>query len=95
MSSKEKIIDIIYKCARELNRQLPEEGKLPLKECTAILGENSPLDSLGLVMLLVSIEEQITRLGIVCNILDVTTESDQPPFETIGDMVIWLTDQLE
>ena len=64
MRSKEKVTDIIYKCAEELNKQLPEEGKLILDESAAIVGKNSPLDSLGLVMLMVSIEENITPLGI-------------------------------
>jgi len=93
MRSKEEITDIIYKCAEELNRQLPEEGKIILEESAAIVGENSPLDSLGLVMLLISIEEHIASLGISINILDIFTKSDEPPFVTIGDMSLWLVDQ--
>ena len=95
MRSKEKVTDIIYKCAEELNKQLPEEGKLILDESAAIVGKNSPLDSLGLVMLMVSIEENITPLGISCNILDILTKSDDPPFVTIGDMSLWLVNQSE
>ena len=87
------MIDIIYKCAEELNRQLPEEGKLILEESTAIIGVNSPLDSLGLVIFILSIEENVTSLGINCNILDVLTQSDDPPFVTIEDMSLWLIDQ--
>ena len=92
MPSKEELIDTIYECAEELNRQLPEEGKIILEESTAIVGENSPLDSLGLVMLVVSIEEHITSLGISSNILDILAKSDEPPFVTIGDMSLWLVD---
>ena len=93
MHNKAEMIDIIYKCAEELNRQLPEEGKLILEESTAIIGVNSPLDSLGLVIFILSIEENITSLGINCNILDVLTQSDDPPFVTIEDMSLWLIDQ--
>ena len=93
MHNKAEMIDIIYKCAKELNRQLPEEGKLILEESTAIIGVNSPLDSLGLVIFILSIEENITSLGINCNILDVLTQSDDPPFVTIEDMSLWLIDQ--
>lgn len=93
MRSKEEMTSIIYKCAKELNRQLSEDGKLILEETTAIVGEDSPLDSLGLVMLMVSIEEHITSLGINCNILDILTKSDEPPFVTIGDMSLWLIEQ--
>ena len=93
MTSKEEITDIIYKCAEELNRQLPEEGKIILEESAAIVGENSPLDSLGLVMLMVSIEEHITHLGVSISILEMFTASDKPPFLTLGEMSEWLVDQ--
>lgn len=93
MTSKEEITDIIYRCAEELNRQLPNEGKLILEESSAVVGENSPLDSLGLVMLMVSIEEHITRLGVSISILDIFTGSDKPPFLTLGEMSEWLVDQ--
>ena len=49
------MIDIIYKCAEELNKQLPEEGKLILDETTAIVGKNSTLDSLGLIMFILNL----------------------------------------
>lgn len=93
MRNKEEMTSIIYKCAKELNRQLSEDSKLILEETTAIVGEDSPLDSLGLVMLMVSIEEHITSLGMNCNILDILTKSDEPPFLTIGDMSLWLIEQ--
>lgn len=93
MLNKEEFLEIIYKCAEELNKQLPKEGKVVLEESTAILGENSSLDSLGIVMLTVSIEEHIASKGISVHILDILTESDEPPFVTIGDMSLWLLEQ--
>ncbi|MDB9892085.1 hypothetical protein OAC99_01405 [Amylibacter sp.] len=76
-----------------MNRQLPDEGKLIIEESSAVAGENSPLDSLGLVMLMINIEEHIVPLGINVSILDIFTESDKPPFLTIGEMSEWLVDQ--
>ena len=93
MLTKEDIKDIIYKCAEELNRQLSEESKIALEESAAIIGENSSLDSLGIVMLIISIEEHIASIGISVNIMDVLTESDETPFVTIGDMSLWLLEQ--
>jgi hypothetical protein len=93
LHNKAKMIDIIYKCADELNRQLPEEGKLILEKSTAIIGVDSPLDSLGLIIFILSIEEHMTSLDINCNILDVLTQSNDPPFVTIEDMSLWLIDQ--
>lgn len=95
MLSKEEIIDLIFKCVEKLNRQLPEESKLILIESTAIAGENSPLDSLGLVTLMVCIEEHLTSLGMSINILDKISESRDLPFVTIGGMSLWLLDQLK
>jgi len=93
MRNKEKFLEIIYKCAEELNKQLSEEEKITLEESTTLIGENSSLDSLGIVILMISIEEHIANTGISVNIMDVLTESDEPPFETIGEMSIWLLEQ--
>ena len=93
MISKKEFTDIIYRCAEDLNRQLPNEGKLILEESSAVVGENSPLDSLGLTMLMVSIEEHITHLGVSISILEMFTGSDKPPFLTLGEMSEWLVDQ--
>ena len=93
MRNKEKFLEIIYKCAEELNKQLSEEGKITLEESTTLIGENSSLDSLGIVILMISIEEHIANTGISVNIMDALTESDEPPFETIGEMSLWLLEQ--
>ena len=93
MQNKEKFLEIIYKCAEELNKQLSEEGKITLEESTTLIGENSSLDSLGIVILMISIEEHIANTGISVNIMDSLTESDEPPFETIGEMSLWLLEQ--
>ena len=93
MRNKEKFLEIIYKCAEELNKQLSEEVKITLEESTTLIGENSSLDSLGIVILMISIEEHIANTGISVNIMDVLTESDEPPFETIGEMSLWLLEQ--
>ena len=93
MRNKEKFLEIIYKCAEELNKQLSEEGKITLEESTTLIGENSLLDSLGIVIFMISIEEHIANTGMSVNIMDVLTESDEPPFETIGEMSLWLLEQ--
>jgi len=93
MRNKEKFLEIIYKCAEELNKQLSEEGKITLEESTTLIGENSLLDSLGIVILMISIEEHIANTGISVSIMDALTESDEPPFETIGEMSLWLLEQ--
>lgn len=95
MISKEEIKNTIYKCTKELNRQLPEESKLNLEEATVIAGENSTLDSLGLATLIICIERHLTSLDININILDKFIESSDPPFITIEEMCLWLLEQLK
>jgi acyl carrier protein len=95
MSDKEKLLEIIYKCAEELNRQLPEGRKLILKESTTVVGKDSSLDSLDIVMFTLNIEEQIRPLGISCNILEILTQYEKPPFVTIGEMATWLSSKRE
>tara|TARA_B100001057_G_scaffold500435_1_gene615477 strand:+ start:10346 stop:10624 length:279 start_codon:yes stop_codon:yes gene_type:complete len=86
-----KILDIIYKCSENLNKQLPEEGRLTLSKATPIIGDNSVLDSLGIVMLVVSVEEAVARQGIDCSLVDVlTSETGNPPFTTMGDLAEWI-----
>ena len=94
MRTKKEFEELIYRCAKELNKQLSEESRIALEESTAIFGENSALDSLGIVMLMVSVEEHIAEdMGFSINIVDVITEADAPPFVTIGDMCFWLLEQ--
>lgn len=93
MRHKEEFEEIIYKCAEELNRQLPEESKIVLEESVALVGKDSSLDSLGIVMLMISIQEHIAHAGISINIIDVLSEADEPPFITIGEMALWLIER--
>ena len=93
MRNKEDFLAIIYKCAEDLNKQLSEEGKITLEESATLIGENSALDSLGIVTLMISIEEHIANAGINVHILDILTESGEPPFRTIGEMSLWLLKQ--
>ena len=70
MSRQKEFLDIIYLCAQELNKQLPTDTQLELSEYTPIIGKNSSLDSLGIVTLIVAIEEKIRLLGIDFDLID-------------------------
>lgn len=59
MVNKDKIIAIIYEAFNEINQKLPEEKILLRTEDTIILGKRGKLDSLGLVSLLILVEEKI------------------------------------
>ena len=87
-----KILEVIYNCANELNKQLPEDGRLKCTIDTAIIGNDSVLDSLGIVTLIVSIEEKIEELGIECDLMNTLMfqHVDVHPFRTMGSLASWV-----
>ena len=60
METKNGIIEIIFKCIEEINQQNDTEIAKDIN--TKLFGSESDLDSLGLVNLIVSIEEKIEEL---------------------------------
>ena len=81
----EKIIQAIFRAVDDLNQQLPEE-KRPEKSADAVLfGKAGKLDSLGLVNLIIAIEEQIQEeFGVAITLADERAVSQKnSPFKTI------------
>ncbi len=65
------IIDLIYASLGETNRQLPADRQLEKSADTPLLGDGSRLDSLGLIIFLVSFEEALERThGVRFNLLE-------------------------
>ncbi len=59
MSNRDRIIQKIYEALEEVNFQIAEDKIIAKSGDSPLFGENGKLDSLGLVHLLVSIEERI------------------------------------
>lgn len=87
-----EVLETIFASIKEVNKQLPESGRLMCDESTIILGDESTLDSLVLVILFVDIEERINEAYKPCGILDAVTEArdDVYPFTTISEMATWI-----
>ena len=86
------IIDIIISAMIEAS----ESSENEVNENTPIFGEGSSLDSLGLVTLLVSIEQKIEdEMGVNITIADEKAMSlKNSPFRTIGTLKQFLLDRL-
>ncbi len=56
---KERILQAIYDAMDEIKQQLPSGTKLPHEPETVLFGREGVLDSLGLVNLIVAIEQNI------------------------------------
>jgi len=98
MVTKEEIIEIIFKSIDEINEQ--NETHLVKNEATKLFGRDSDLDSLGLVNLIVSVEENINeQLNVSISIVDEKAMSQKnSPFksvETLTDYLMQLLNQPE
>ena len=59
MVDKEDIIALIYEVLDETNGMLPTEQQVEKSLETALYGPKSPVDSLGLITLIVGIEQKV------------------------------------
>ena len=82
MNADEAILNIVFKALDELNEQLTKSTK------TVLFGNNGNLDSLGLVNLLVIIEQNIEdEFDVSITIADERAMSQKhSPFRTIGTL---------
>ena len=94
---KDKIIESIYNSIEELNRQLPEDKHLEKSVGTDLFGIKGRLDSLGLVNLLVIVEENIQdEFDISLTIADERAMSQkQSPFKNIGTLANYIDMELK
>ena len=85
-----KIIEVIYKSINEMNSQL--DDKIKLVESTELMGLDGKLDSLGLVALLVIIEQNIEdEFDVSITLADERAMSQKhSPFRTIGTLVDYI-----
>ncbi len=92
MNLKEKVSQSILKAIGELNEQLPRELQLKKSTKTVIFGRDGKLDSLGLVNLLVAIEQNIEdEFDVSITIADERAMSQKhSPFKTIGTLANYI-----
>ena len=88
MIDNNKIIQVIFDAADELNAQNPEKQALRKSIDTVLFGEAGTLDSLGLVNLIVTTEQKIEEeFGILVSLADERAMSQKhSPFRTIGSL---------
>ena len=87
-----KIIEVIYKSIDEMNSQLDDKIKLVESTETVLMGSDGKLDSLGLVSLLVTIEQNIEdEFDVSFIIADERAMSQKrSPFRTIGTLADYI-----
>jgi len=80
-----QLLEIIYAAIDDINRQNPGHIPIPKTRSTVLFGNASALDSLGLINLVVNVEQRVEQeLGAVITLADDRALSQDPsPFSTV------------
>jgi D-alanine--poly(phosphoribitol) ligase subunit 2 len=91
-ASTEKISELLYSCIDSANRMLPSDAKLIKSPDTVLVGDNGVLDSLGLITLLVDLEDALrTKLGVECPLIEDDLLADvQGPYRSVATLTEWI-----
>jgi len=92
MEKPEIIEYLILESVGDMNDQLPDEQQLDLSTKTALYGRDGKIDSLGLVNLIVAVEEKVQdKFGITITLADERAMSQKcSPFTTIASLVDYI-----
>lgn len=90
MTKQATILDIIYKALASVNETLPPELRLLPAASELIMGENSKIDSLGFVTLVVAIENEVAdAMGSCPSLIDELAAPDIN-IRSIGELAEFL-----
>lgn len=89
MAREIEMQEIVFGCAAALNEQRSPDKKILLATETVLVGDGGSLDSLGLVSLLVMVEETIEeKFDVDCALVDtVFNENSEDRIWTMADLV--------
>ena len=89
--SRSGIEEIVLGALRNANQSRPAASQLEVSSTAAIFGADSPLDSLGLVALLIDIEEALNDSGLAVTLTDARAMSQtKSPFRAVPPLVDYL-----
>ncbi|GAC1506900.1 MAG: hypothetical protein NVS1B3_06850 [Candidatus Dormibacteraceae bacterium] len=96
MIARQPIVEVIYSAVDDLNEILDPQERLDKSEDMALIGQDARLDSLGLVNLIVLVEEKIqARFGVGVTLVDERAMSQsRSPFRTLGTLAEFVEEQL-
>ena len=92
MKNRKTIENLIINAVKEINKQLSQEQQLGQSTKTVLFGKDGKLDSLGLVTLLIIIEQNIEdEFDVSITIADEKAMSQKrSPFKTIGTLADYI-----
>lgn len=85
------ILGVVLQAIRTTNASRPETSQLTVSADAALFGQDSPLDSLGLLTLLLDIEEDMQRAGCPLRLSDDRAMSQtRSPFRSVASLVEYI-----
>ena len=93
-STEGRILQAVYDAIDEVNLQLPEERRLQKRRSTVLLGESGTLESLELINLIVTVEQEIeSAFQVTLTFMDdenVLSEKEGP-LNTVASFVQYIS----
>ena len=88
----ERIERAVFRAIDEINQARAREQRLEKSSDTVLMGESGRLDSLGLVNLVVAVEEQVAEeFGVTINIADTRARLQTAnPYQTVSSLVEYI-----
>ena len=89
----EKVLRVIYKALDSLNESLPKDKRIEKSPHAPLFDGSGVIDSLGLTILIVALEQLIEEdLGArVTLVNDTVMSSDQSPFQNISTLADYIS----
>jgi acyl carrier protein len=97
VGTRDRVVDIIIASAEELNGSLEEPIEVELGAEAPLYGDEGALDSLALVTLITTVEQELEdEFGSPVSLIDERAISQaRSPFRTVGSLADFATDLLE
>jgi acyl carrier protein len=97
MDRKQKMKGALFEVIEELNRLLPPEEQLQKGAQTKLADKEEGLDSLGLIILIVMVEEKVEQaFGLQVSLSNLELlEGEDNPFVTVDSLSAYLSTMLE
>lgn len=90
--ARERLTQAVFRAVEQVNRARPPQRRLVRSLTSVLIGSESVVDSLGLVNLIVAVEEQIEdEFGIAITLADERARARaENPLATLGSLVRYL-----
>ena len=89
--SDAEILEVVLQAIRTTNASRPPSSQVPVGPDTALFGNGGPLDSLGLLTLLLDIEDDMQRAGHPVRLSDDRAMSQtRSPFRSVPSLVEYI-----